>query len=82
MIGLGIDAVEFVQVYRTSNAKSFRSPAISFVAPGLEPRLQSAGASLGCFSRLVKRHHSIDHQIHRSLSFLKCFSLSDCPQVR
>jgi hypothetical protein len=56
---------------------------VSFVAPGLKPRLQSAETSLGCnFSRLAKRHHSIDHQIHRSLSFLKCFSLSDCPQVR
>ena len=51
------------------------------VAAGLKPCLQSAQTSLGCFSRLVKRHHSIDHQIHRSLSFLKCFSLSDCPQV-
>jgi hypothetical protein len=56
---------------------------VSFVAPGLKPRLQSAETSLGGnFSRLAKRHHSIDHQIHRSLSFLKCFSLSDCPQVR
>jgi hypothetical protein len=44
---------------------------------------KSAETLLGCnFRRLAKCHHSIDHQIHRRLSFFKRFRLSDRSQVR
>jgi hypothetical protein len=44
---------------------------------------KSAETLLGCnFRRLAKRHHSVDHQIHRRLSFFKGFRLSDRSQVR